>query len=121
MKDFDILAPPKRTAKIGGEEVDVTFIPARAALEFINFSKKHDVKKLEALTEENLDLDILGDTLDIVALVCQRTNKKITKDWLLDNSDMATLMAFVQYVFASINKTNVEAEDNAGEGGESKN
>jgi len=121
LKDFDILSPPKRIAKLRGEEVDVTFIPARAALEFISFSKKHDVRKMESMTDETLDLDVLGDTLDIVSMVCQRSNKTVTKEWMLNNVDIGTLMAFVQYVFASVNNTGVGAETSPGEGGYSKN
>lgn len=117
LKDFDILAPPKRIARIGGEEIDVSIIPARVALQFIAFSKKHDVKGLEVATAESFDSSTLEDMIEIVAMLCKRSNSKITKDWLLDNVDIKVLMEFIQYTFSSIK----QADKGAGEGEGSKN
>jgi hypothetical protein len=106
MKDFDILSPQKRTAKIGGEEIDVSIIPAIVALQFISFSKKHDVSKLDSGTSGNIETDTLVDMIEIVAVLCQRSNPKITKDWLLNNVDIKVLLPFVQYVFEGIKTEN---------------
>lgn len=106
LKDFDILSPPKRTARIGGEEIDVSFIPARAALGFIDFSKKYNVTSLESA--DGLDPGMLESMLGIIETVCKRSSSKITKDWLLDNVDISILMQFVQYVFAGMKKVDAE-------------
>jgi len=113
--DFDILAPDKRTAKIGGEIIDVTIVPAIAALKFINFSKKYDVKKIEGMSAGGVDSDMIESILEVVELICQKSSKKITSDWLLKNVDIKVLMKFIQYVFAGM-KSN-PSEQVAGETG----
>jgi len=100
LKDFDILAPPKRIAKLGGEEIDVSIISTRVALKFIEFSKKHKTENLTQATQTGvMEEGVLEDMLEIIALVCQKSSEKITKDWLLDNVDIGTLLQFVRFVF----------------------
>jgi hypothetical protein len=103
LKDFDVLVPAKRTAKIGGEEIDVSFIPARAALKFIGFSEKYKFDTLGST--QNFDPEMLEAILDVIELICKRSSTKITKEWLLDNVDIKILMPFIQYVFEGISKT----------------
>lgn len=106
LKDFDVLFPPKRTAIIGGEEIDVSFIPARAALKFVDFSKKYNVNSLEPT--EGFDPGMLDQVLEIIEMICKRSSEKITKDWLLDNVDIKILMEFIQFVFAGLKKVDAD-------------
>lgn len=109
MMDFDILAPPKRTAKIGGEIIDVTIVPARAAFKFITFSKKFNVNALEKSTNSgSYDPEMINAILDVIELICKRSSSKITADWLQDNVDIKILMKFIQYVFEGIKGDPVE-------------
>lgn len=114
MKDFDILSPPKRFARIGGEEIDVTIVPARAALKFIDFSKKYSPDKLQSMDAGSFDPEMILVMLDVIELVCKKSSSKITKEWLLDNVDIKVLMQFVQYVFAGMKEA--ESEKTEGEG-----
>lgn len=118
LKDFDILAPPKRTARIGGEDIDVSLIPARASLMFIDFSKKYSVETLKSMDGNSFDSGMIENMLDVIELVCKRSSKKITKDWLLDNVDIKVLMQFVQFVFEAIKNGE---EGTATTGGDGKN
>lgn len=110
LTNFEILEPPKRTAVLLGETVDISKIPARVSLKFIAFSKKHDIKKFENASEESLDMSVLEDILDIVGIICEKSNEKITKDWLLDNLSIADLMKFVKFVFSGITQLNDEGK-----------
>jgi hypothetical protein len=118
LNNFEILEPPKRTATIKGESVDVSIIPARVALKFISFSKKYDMDKLEKMgedaTEDDIDDGMIEDVVGIVGMICQKSNKKINKDWLLDNLEINELMAFTKYVFAGLKKTKAESAGAAG-------
>lgn len=116
LRDFDILSPPKRIARIGGEEIDVTIVPARAALKFINFSKKYSAKSLESMDQDSFDPCIIDDILEVVELVCKRSSTKITRDWLLDNVDIKVLVEFVQYVFAGMKNVSSEESSSREEG-----
>jgi len=110
LTNFEILEPPKRTAVLLGETVDISKIPARVSLKFIAFSKKHDIKKFENASEESLDMSVLEDIIDIVGIICEKSNEKITKDWLLDNLSIADLMKFVKFVFSGITQLNDEGK-----------
>lgn len=118
LTNFEILEPPKRTAVLLGETVDISKIPARVSLKFIAFSKKHDIKKFENASEESLDMSVLEDIIDIVGIICEKSNEKITKDWLLDNLSIADLMKFVKFVFSGITQLNDEGK---AEGEDGKN
>lgn len=116
-KDFDALLPEKRIAKLGGENIDITVIPARVALKFIDFSKKYSAESLKTMDNTNFDSGMIDSVLEIVELICARSSSKITKDWLLDNMDIKTLMEFVNFIFEGITNT----ESDAIEGDSEKN
>ena len=116
LKDFDILSPPKRIARIGGEEIDVTIVPARAALKFISYLKKYSVQSLESMGQDSFDPGMIDAILEVVELVCKRSSTKITRDWLLDNVDIKVLMEFVQYVFAGMKNVSSEESSTREEG-----
>ena len=102
LKDFDVLSPPKRIARIGGENIDVTIVPARAALKFISFSKKYNVDSMDSMNPGGFDPGMIDSILEVIELICRRSSEKITKEWLLDNVDIKVLMEFIQYVFAGM-------------------
>ena len=102
LKDFDVLSPPKRIARIGGEDIDVTIVPARAALKFISFSKKYHVDSVDSMSPGGFDPGMIDSILEVIELICRRSSEKITKEWLLDNVDIKVLMEFIQYVFAGM-------------------
>lgn len=116
LKDFDALSPQKRIVKIGGEEIDVTIVPARAALKFINFSKKYSVDSLESMSQDSFDPSMIDAILEVVELVCKRSSAKITRDWLLDNVDIKVLLEFVQCVFASMKNVSSDEPPSGEEG-----
>jgi len=115
LNHFEILEPSKRTASILGEEVDLTIIPARVALKFISFSKKHDAGKLETMGEDDFDDGMIEDIVEIIAMICQRSNKTITKDWLFDNLDIRGLLEFTKFVFAGL--TQIQTDNKGAAGG----
>ena len=55
-------------------------------------------------------MSVLEDILDIVAQICQKSNPKVTKDWLLDNLAITDLMKFVKFVFAGMTQLSDEGE-----------
>jgi len=102
LNEFEILAPPKRTAKILGEEIDLSVTPAKVSFSVIKFSKKHDIKKLESMTEETFDPQMITDLLELICQIWKEKNPTVTPDWLLSNLGITDLMKFVQFVFAGI-------------------
>lgn len=111
IKDFDILAPPKRLARIGGEIVDVSFIPTRIALEIMS---------LGDFDETSFSAEIFDKVVDVTVKICQRSNPKITREWIIDNIEPMTLMKFLVYAVESLS-SRVSAGNKAGGEGEGKN
>lgn len=98
-KSFQVLEPPKRIAMLLDQEVDITIIPARTALKFVQFSKKHKGEKLENMKEDELDEKMLEEIMDIIGSITVRSNKTVTKDWLFDNLPLTELVKFMTFVF----------------------
>jgi len=90
------VVPQKRIVRIAGEEVDVSIFSTRATLKLIELTSSPEK---QATLESGQGIE---DLLGVVALACQRSNPKITKDWLIDNVDMFTLVEFAQYVMEPI-------------------
>ena len=105
---IEIIAPATRTATIMGETVDLSFISTRVSFKFIEFSKKYDSGKLDKMTEDSFDPQMLEDMMGIIGAICEKSNPVVTKDWLLDNVPLADLMKFIQFVFAGISKLKSE-------------
>lgn len=122
-KDFDILAPPKRIAKLGGYDIDVSIVSARVSLKFIQFSQKHSFNVENLQASQSMDVSALEDMIDIIAIICQRTAPEITKDYLLDNVDMATLIEFITFIFQPLNRLieKTEKENAQAKGEKGKN
>ncbi|MDP2217404.1 MAG: hypothetical protein Q8J68_08970 [Methanolobus sp.] len=96
MKDFGTIVPQKRVARIAGEEVDVSVFSTRATLRLIELTSSPEK---EAALESGQGIE---DLLEVIAIACQRSNPKVTKDWLIDNVDMFTLVEFAQFVLEPI-------------------
>jgi hypothetical protein len=98
-KSFEILEPPKRTAKLLDQEVDVTVIPAITAFKFVQFSKKYGNSKLDDIAGAGIDEDMLNEIMVIIGDITSRSNPKVTKEWLLENLSMPDLTRFMTFLF----------------------
>lgn len=94
LKNFDAVKRPERRAMIGGEEVDVTKIPSRVALELAEMKDK--------LTED--DDNAFYKSVDLVSKACLPSNPKVTADFLIDNTDLETLLEFTDWVLEPVMK-----------------
>lgn len=103
IKDFDQVIKEKRLARIAGEEVDVTKIPSRVTLEMAQLADNAD--KLNS--EEGF-----YKSVDLVAKACYPSNNKVTAEWLLDNTDFETLMAFMDWVLEPVKQRTEQAAKN---------
>jgi len=89
-KDFNAIIPEVRVAKIGDLEIDVSRIPSRAHIKILEF--RESMATMTALERHNVTLDIISD-------ICKKSHPEITPDWLIDNTDLEQLNAFVEFVF----------------------
>jgi hypothetical protein len=109
IKDFDLLIPDKRIAKLAGREFDVSLISTRLALKQIRFRDK-------ALTMSGEDA--LNKAVEIVAEICKPKDnstgflskflnlfkKKVTAKWLMDHASYAQLLEFIDFALKPLYK-----------------
>jgi len=88
IKDFDKVIRQKRIAILAGREIDVTMIPSRIMIELIDMMDSDNLQ----------DPKNFGRIMEMVARVCQVSDKEITADWLYDNTDIDQLLDFAEYV-----------------------
>ena len=88
IKDFDAVIRQERIARLGGEEIDVSLVPSRVMVELLELMEDDDLQNPKNFFR----------VIDMVAKVCQVSNKKITSDWLIDHTDLDTLLDFADFV-----------------------
>ena len=102
--DLDKLLEDKRLIKLEGKEIDVSKIPSKITLEIAN--KFDDIDKNDP---ESMDV-----VMDLVLDIINSQNKEeITKDWLLENTDINQLIALLEFVMEPL-------EDKVDEAGNQK-
>lgn len=96
-KDFS-QGREQRIALIEGEEIDVTKIPTRVTIELSELSE--EIKKSKGDNAIS-NVDNFNKIVDIISTAC-KTNKKITPDWLKDNTDITQLLDLMNFILEPI-------------------
>lgn len=110
--DLDILRPEKRIIKLGGEEIDVSYIPCAITFEIdeiISELAKLDMNEIEKNGDETRKaFDI---SLRLCATFCEWQQPKFTKKWLADNCDVRQINVFAQTLKTLLSEAYKGAED----------
>jgi hypothetical protein len=93
-EDYDIIVPPLRQAKIGGQIFDVSEINTKIAFEVMQVSG-NDLS--------NLTADKFSQLIDIGVKIFQMTNPEIDREWVLENTNPLKLINFITFAVQSIN------------------
>ena len=104
IRDFDKVVRQQRIAILAGEEIDVTMIPSGVMADLLNTMEGLDKK----------DPKNFGMMVDMVAKICQVKNKKITSQWLYDNTDIETLLELANFVMEPAKQKAAEVEGKHG-------
>jgi len=94
LKNFDEINREKREIQVGGEIADVTRIPSRVMLELIDASDNGE------FSEDNPNS--FKRTLDMAEKICTPSNPKMTAEFLLDNTDIETLIDILYYIMEPV-------------------
>lgn len=101
--DLDILRPEKRVVKIGGESIDVSFVPVAITWEIDRLVQAlmpyDDPEKLDdEATKKILDL-----SCELCAAFCYE-HEELTADWFRKNTSAAQVSAFVEIIKDTLTK-----------------
>ena len=112
--DLDILRPEPQFVKIGGREIDISFIPCG-----IHFDVSAVIQELMALDQVKLSSDIVemknafGLSVKLCAIFCQHLHKDMTEEWFYDNATTNQINDFVNALAGSLLATNKGIEAHA--------
>lgn len=88
MDNIDIISPPVKKINFNGEIIEISFIPLRISLEAMKIT--------DEIGKENVGAsDGFEKLIAITVNICSKSNPRITRDWLLDNSDGDMLVEFL--------------------------
>jgi hypothetical protein len=86
--DLDVLRPPRRIVKLGGKEIDVSYVPVGITFEIDDINQeiaKLDVEKLSAGGEEVRKAFDL--TVRLCVAFCQWRHPEMDEAWFRGNVD----------------------------------
>ncbi len=95
VEDLDVLRPESRIVRIGGKDIDVSFIPCG-----ITFDVDTIVRELQGMTAEKLlangeDTHRAFDlSVRLCSVFCSRKNPEMDEAWFMDNADANQIRAF---------------------------
>ncbi len=95
--DLDILRPPSEYVKLGGKEIDISYVPSGVAIDMIILHEKLDKSKSEK--------EQFGIAAEICSKLTSMQHKEMTKEWLLKETNVDQLYALMRYVFDSVSKS----------------
>ena len=104
--DLDILRPEPDIVKIGGREIDVSFVPCGITFELDEIVRqlvKVDGKKLKDDKAEQLKAFDLG--IRLCAVFCQHNHPEMGEQWFRSNASSQQITAFAQAIQAALGKS----------------
>ena len=104
--DLDALRPPKNLVKIGGEEIDVSFIPCGITFEAEELSQqifKMDPKAVQAGGKQTkIAFDL---TIKLCSLFCSCKHPELDETWFRQNCDPIQLGKLSEKIIESLSKS----------------
>jgi len=106
INDLDILRPKANIIKIGGEEVDISFVPNGITFEVDRLLR--EINKVATSME-----DLAGDeykqekafelSIDLCVLFCSRKHPKLNKQFFMDDAIPIQIRAIVDGIKLALN------------------
>jgi hypothetical protein len=101
--DLDVLRPTAKHIQLGGEKIDVSFIPCGITFEvdkIIRGMQKFDQKKLEEGGDETRKA--FDMTLDLCVLFCSVDHPEMDRKWFERNTSPAQVQAMAEAIRDSL-------------------
>jgi len=100
--DLDVLRPPKEFVRLGGNDIDISFIPSGVAIDVM--SMQDELAAIEGETEA-----VSKARFELVAELCAKITEnqfpEMTKKWLLQNTDVLQLKRLIELISEGITKS----------------
>ena len=115
--DLDILRPKAEYVRLGGKDIDVSFIPSGVAMDIMELQA--ELRKLTGSPEKMKKIEEGGKeakrSFEIAAGLCASITKlqhpEMDKEWLLAHTDVVQIKALMDYVTKAVFRSMDSAED----------
>ena len=109
--DLDILRPEPEYVKLGGHDIDISFIPSGIALDIMNM--RGDLEGLTDTPEKIKKIERGGEaakkTFEITAEICAKITEaqyeEMNKDWLLKHTSVVQLKSLIEHITQAMYKS----------------
>ena len=95
--DLDLLRPPAQYVRLGGRDIDISFVPSGIAIDIIVLKEKLDKSKDDKKSFE-LAAGLCG-------AITQCQYEEMTKEWLLKNTTVEQLYTLMLHIFEATNNS----------------
>lgn len=116
VEDLDVLRPTPKFVRLGGKDIDVSFIPCGITFEVdqiireLNTITQNDILNDSALSKRAFDLSI-----DLCVVFCSHNYPELDRAWFNENTNMTQITKFTEAISEALMKAY------AGIGGDGKN
>lgn len=110
--DLDILRPARRIVRLGGKDIDVSFLPVAITfdvVEILQQAGKLDAKKAaDGGAEGRKGLDL---TIKLCATFCTWKHPELDEQWFRDNTTAEQLTALTEEIKAALTRSYKGVDD----------
>lgn len=117
IQDLDVLKPEARFVKIGGKEIDVSFIPCGITFDIDRIANKliaMDVTEIEKGGEKAREAFNL--TIELCSKFCSFKHPELDENWFMTNATPAQVAAFAEAVKDALYKAYTGVDTSGGTG-----
>ena len=100
--DLDVLRPPKEFVRLGGNDIDISFIPSGVAIDVM--SMQDELASIQGETDA-VAKDRFGLVAELCAKITENQYPDMDKTWLLKNTDVLQLKRLIELISEGITKS----------------
>ena len=103
--DLDTLRPKSEYVKLGGNDIDISFVPSGVAIDLLGLKKELDdlaVEKDKNPVSEKKAFELVAD---MCAMITEAQYPDMTKKWLMKNTTINQLYALMMHVYRGVNES----------------
>lgn len=95
IEDLDVLRPEARIVRIGGKDIDVSYVPCGITFEIDSITQELSKIDIEEVRKNGPDARKAFDlAIDLCAAFCSHRHPEMDRAWFLDNVDALQVQAF---------------------------
>ena len=110
VEDLDVLRPEPRIVRIGGKDIDVSFVPCAITFEVDDLVTR--MNKFEIIHDDETGMDQLKNPADakeafelsvrLCAVFCEHKYPELSYEWFMENSDGQQIRYFAESIKAAL-------------------